>query len=95
MGLFFFFRRTHEPKKVRIHFFGIYESPKDANSIFLQAKDTQTCTDSKRHSHFLQTQTVHKSDPEMRFLFRPQQKPQPHPQTQPQHKNRNSKTATY
>ena len=34
-------------KKHGFTFFGIYESPKDTNSIFLQAKNTQTCTNSK------------------------------------------------
>ena len=44
---FNFYAEERTSKKVRIHFFGIYESPKDTNSIFLQAKNTQTCTNSK------------------------------------------------
>ena len=43
----FFLQKDARAKKVQIHFFGIYESPKDTNSIFLQAKNTQTCTNSK------------------------------------------------
>eukprot|EP00493_Phyllostaurus_siculus_P021925 UN22255 len=66
-----FFQKNARAKKARIHFFGIYESPKDTNSIFLQATNAQymhkfksvktaKCF-RKRQSHFLQTQTVHKS----------------------------------
>ena len=44
---FNFLQKNARAKKSRIHFFGIYESPKDTNSIFLQAKNTQTCTNSK------------------------------------------------
>ena len=43
----FFLQKNARAKKARIHFFGIYESPKDTNSIFLQAKNAQTCANSK------------------------------------------------
>ena len=43
---FNFLQKNARAKKTRIHFFGIYESPQDTNSIFLQAKNTQTCTNS-------------------------------------------------
>ena len=44
---FNFLQKNARAKKARIHFFGIYESPKDTNSIFLQAKNAQTCANSK------------------------------------------------
>ena len=36
-----FLQKNARAKKARIHFFGIYESPKDTNSIFLQSKNAQ------------------------------------------------------
>ena len=41
MDLIFFLQKDARAKKARIHFFRIYESPKDTNSIFLQAKNAQ------------------------------------------------------
>ena len=44
---FNFFAEERTSKKSTDSLFRIYESPKDTNSIFLQAKNTQTCTNSK------------------------------------------------
>ena len=42
-----FFAEERASKKRTDSLFGIYESPKDTNSIFLQAKNAQTCANSK------------------------------------------------